>query len=99
MNEPIIALNRIDQLLAEWRDGKESPAAAYAATKAIIFSLKEQVQALGLPYALAKLSDINWHLDAMFAADSDQGRSQSEHRTDAMGSISVLKEIIASHLG
>ncbi|WP_417705372.1 hypothetical protein [Rheinheimera aquimaris] len=99
MNQPTIALKRIDKLLAEWRDGEETPAAAYGAAKAIIFSLKELIDELGDPYIWQKYNEINHSIDAMFNADSNEGNTPEKHRTLAMGSLSVLTGLISDRLG
>jgi len=91
MNDPKIALKKIEQLLSSWNQNPEMAAAHYAAIKEIIcqidgFCGQNEVS----DYTHENISKARFHINAMFGADIDNGHDFSSHYSWALGSISIL---------
>ncbi|MDH5324387.1 MAG: hypothetical protein OEZ68_21615 [Gammaproteobacteria bacterium] len=89
MNEPLVAIGKIKNLLKEC--GNEIDAANFAAVKTIILELTSVENDRYGQYTWEKLTNLNWHINAMFGADIDNGRSYSDHISWALGEISSLE--------
>ncbi len=94
MNDPIIALKKIDSLLVLWSKNLELSPSYFAACKSILtdlFSKHEDEQLSG--YTGEKLANLNWHINAMFGADIDNGKSFSDHLSFALGECDSLRSV------
>ncbi len=91
MNDPIIAINKIDSLLSEWNNNRELSAAYFAASKAILSELNDVAEENKLTgYTHEKLGNVNFHINAMFGCDIDNGHDFSAHYSWALGDIGNL---------
>jgi hypothetical protein len=64
----------------------------FAAAKAIVLSLQRDADRDEMGgYTLEKLSDLDWHIGAMFGMDNDNGHSANQHRVWAFAAIDSLR--------
>ena len=91
MNNPSIALKKLRQLLDDVASNDSATAwtASYAAAIAIIGQLENDSHETG--YIAEKLGTIRWHINAMFKADEDNGKSQSQHLIWAQTEITAIE--------
>lgn len=91
MNDPKIALKKIDSLLTSWSQNQDLEAAYYSSIKILLSDISSFCSRHEITgYAEEKLSTANWHIDAMFGADVDNNHDFSTHLSGALGCISVL---------
>lgn len=91
MNEPLIAIKKLESIILLWCEQDKMSPAYFAASKAIIKDLELIASERGLTsYTSEKLTSLIWHIDAMFGSDIDNGHAFSDHKSWALGEISTL---------
>ncbi len=91
MNDPMIALNKVKLILLDWDKNNEASHAYFASCKAILRELDGLSKENNLSdYTGEKLVNLNWHINAMFECDIDNGHDFSKHLTWALGEVQSL---------
>jgi hypothetical protein len=99
MNDPRIAVGKFKKIVLAWKENDPAENANYAACKALLAGLEEYRTSKDLVgNASTKLSDVQWHIDAMFGADIDNGHDFDQHAVWALGSIDAFAGAIDSSI-
>lgn len=92
MNNPLLAVQTIDRLIADWRDGRETPAAAYSAIRLLCFSLEQNAREMNNHRADKALFDLHANANELLGADDPKGDA-FKIRTDMQKQINDLLAI------
>ena len=91
MNDPLIAMKKLEMLLLAWNEQDPMATAYFAACKVIVCDLETTASESNRSgYTREKLTKLNWSIDAMFGADMDNGHGFASHKSWAIGEISSL---------
>ena len=100
MNDPQLAITKINELLSDSRNvDPSSRPGYYAAVMNLIRELGEHIADKDddIPersYLKEKIVTLKWHTGAMFGFDIDNGLSSERHNTSALGVIQILQRTI-----
>ncbi len=98
MNDPLLALDKIEEIITAAREWDFSAqVGAYAAAMVLVTDLEayvedednEDVRSRG--YVSEKVTFLRWHVGAMFGMDTDNGHDGNKHFRDALGMISIIR--------
>ena len=91
MQNPLIALDKIESLLTLWYGDRKNSAGYYSACKIILrelyaVSMNENLSS----YIKDKLRQLDWYVNAMFGVDTDNGYGFDNHLEHARRAIISL---------
>jgi len=95
MNNPMLLIERLEDLLQLAREAETGfeKAAVFAATKEIYRMFDERADDFD-SYALEKLHDVTWHINAIIGYDVTNNHSKDQHISWAIGYLSTFKSVI-----
>lgn len=95
MNDPMLLIDRLRDLidLAKASESGFEKASVYAATKEIYRSFSEQENKFDI-YAMEKILEVAWHINAVVGYDITNGHSSEQHIVWAIGQLNSLKSQI-----
>ncbi len=95
MNTPEIALKKLREIIHKWEHmDSQHINGAYAAAKAIVLDLSQQDGEEPLDGEIVdKLNTLNWHINAAFGADDDNGHPRDQHLLWALDAIDTLSHM------